>query len=80
MIPDDVLREYADSGLKIKVSEMNNIIVIEGTADGLQFLAKLFAAQSESRSDSFGISPFGAGRSWFAPGSTKGLYIIRIEQ
>ena len=80
MMPDDICREYAESGLKIKVSAVDDVIAIEGTAEGLRFLAKLIAAQSESRSEGFGISPFGAGRSWFAPGSTKGLYIRRIDE
>jgi hypothetical protein len=79
MMPDDVYREYSESGLKLKVTEMDETMLIEGTAESLLFLSKLFSAQAEAKSDSFGISPFGAGRAWFAPGSTKGIYIRRIE-
>ena len=80
MIPDDVCREYSESGLQLRVTETDGTIVIEGTAQSLLFVSKLFTAQSEAKDDGFGISPFGAGRSWFAPGSTKGIYIRGVEE
>ena len=46
MMPDDVCREYSESGLKLKVTEMDETMLIEGTAESLLFLSKLFSAQS----------------------------------
>ena len=83
MRPDDVCREYAESGLqiRIKVSELDDdTILVEGTAEALLFVSKLFAAQSEAADDGFHMSPSGPGSAWFAPGSTKGMFIHRVKQ
>ena len=80
MTPDEVCRKYSESGLQIQVTEKDETVVIEGSAKSLMFLSRLFAAQSKATDDSFEISPFGAGRSWFAAGSTKGIDIRRIDR
>ena len=81
MMPDDVCLKYAESGIKFKITETDNVIVIQGTAEALIFLSELFSAQSKSPDDGFEISPFGAGLCLVCRDfSTKGLYIQRIEK
>jgi hypothetical protein len=80
MTPDQVCGTFARSGGKIKVWDLDDeTIVIEGTREGLLFMSDLFKAQAEANEEGSGLSPFGAGNALFAPGSTKGIYISRIE-
>jgi hypothetical protein len=79
MMRDDVCRQYLESGLQIKVTEVDGAIVMDGNGRALLFGSKLFAAQSEATTDCLGMSPLGAGRSWFASGSTKGVYTRQVE-
>lgn len=81
MIPDEVSGKHADLGVKIRVTELDEeYILIEGTREALIFLSELFAAQAECLNDGYEISPFGPGCALFAPGSTKGIYIHRIDK
>ena len=81
MTPDDVCGRFADYGGKIKVCELDDgeTIDFEGTREALLFLSDLFRAQAEASDDGFALSPFGAGNALFAPGSTKGFYISRLD-
>lgn len=78
---DNVCGEAAESNVRIKITEIDgDMIVIEGTREALLFLSALFAAQAGFSDDGFQLSPCGAGAALFAPESTKGLYIHRIEK
>ena len=76
MSPEDVVSKYEPSGVQIKTFESDDdVLVIEGTKESLMFVSELFAAQAQATGGGYCISPLGAGRAWFAPGSTKGIYI-----
>ena len=81
MTPDEVCVRFAKAGGKIKVWELDDkqTIVIEGSRDGLLFMSDLFRAQAEANEEGSGLSPFGEGNALFAPGSTKGIYINRLD-
>jgi hypothetical protein len=81
MKPDDVCAMFSESGLKIKIAELDkDLILLQGTREALLFLSDLLRAQAEyDDDDSFDISPFGPGNALFAPGSTRGIYISRVD-
>lgn len=83
--PDDVSGEFPDGAIKL-VTEIiparakNDVptIVFDGDATTLEYLGRLFLAQATYRSNcGFGISPVGAGSSFFVKGSQVGIYIHR---
>lgn len=78
--PDDICEQHYKSGIAISLREIDDdVILIEGDRNSLEFLAKLIMAQAAfKKDDGFGISPSGAGRSYFAAGS-KGIYIHRTD-
>ena len=82
MSTDKVCGQAADAGIKIKVTELEDeYLLIEGTSEAFLFLSKLFAAHAEQGSDCGSqMSPFGAGKALFKRGSTKGLYLHRVDK
>lgn len=81
MSTNDVIKKYENSGVRITIRELDkHDLLIEGTRDGLLFLAQLITACAEDPDeDGVGISPFGAGNSWFTQQSNKGMYIHCIR-
>ena len=79
MLPDDVCSQYANSGIKLSVCEIDGTVLVEGKREALLFLAALVTAQADAHDDGFAIGPKGAGRAFFSKTSTKGLYIHRID-
>ena len=53
-------------------------VVIEGEAPALEFLGNLLLAQAHAHDDGFGLSPSGAGKVFFTPGSVLGIYLHRL--
>jgi hypothetical protein len=81
MSVDEVCETYARRKAKITVSildDENDMILIEGNADALEFLGNLFLAQARANDCGFQIAPNSAGKALFTPDSTLGLYIHRI--
>ena len=79
--PDAVCNEYdARATITVRVLDGDeDTILIEADRQGLEFLGKLFLAQSEAGDCGFQIGPFGAGKRFFGEGSTKGFYIHRTH-
>ena len=78
--PEDVIEKYGDRHIQLKIVDMQEYVLLEGSCAALCFLSELFAAQARAVDDGIGLSPVGAGRAWFAPGSTRGLYVHRIRE
>ena len=78
--PDAICREYAKKRVQIKSSKMKDgSILIEGRAQALEFVGKLFLAQAKFKKDcGFQLSPSGAGSGRFKKGSKVGFYIHRL--
>jgi len=81
MKPDDICGQFVEAGLKIKVWEEDKFVFIEGTREALIAIGELFIAQANyDIDDGFDIAPFCAGNAMFAPGSTTGIYISRVDE
>jgi len=79
MRPDDICKTCADRGVKITITDLDDLVLVKGTREALEFLAKLLLAQAEASDSGFQISPSGAGRALFTEESTRGLYIARVD-
>ena len=80
MMPDNICAEMSNRGCRIKVTELDaDYIRIEGSAESLLHLSKLFASMVTASDSGFQLAPNGAGHALFSPGLTKGLYIQRID-
>lgn len=77
--PDDVCNEYAERPVRLQPTDLGEVVLIEGTRESLEVLAKLLAAQATAADDGFEISPRGPGSYFFDPASEKGFYIHRKE-
>jgi len=79
--PDEVCDKYTDLGVKITVTDLDpDVVLIEGTREGLEFLAELFWAQAhDSEDDAKQLWPTGPGSALFTKTSTRGFYIRRID-
>ncbi len=79
--PDDVCEKYADLGVKITVTDLDDeLVLFKGTKKGLEFLAELFWAQAQDMElDSNHISPQNPGSVLFTRVSTRGIYIRRVD-
>jgi hypothetical protein len=77
--PDDVCVRFAAKHVKIRVSDLGDLVLFEGTKVEFQFLSELFSSMVTARDDGFQISPTGAGSALFATRSTRGLYIHRLD-
>ncbi|HEV8581370.1 MAG TPA: hypothetical protein VGX68_20075 [Thermoanaerobaculia bacterium] len=76
MTPDEISEEFAKAGVKISVRDLDELILIEGNRQALEFLGRLLIAQAESTSDcGFQFSPSGPGSALFTLDSTRGFYI-----
>ncbi len=77
--PDEVCSEYSDKKVALSIKKLGKEdILIEGNAISLEFLGKLFLAESAFQEDcGFSISPTGAGLNFFPKRSKLGLYIHR---
>jgi hypothetical protein len=51
--------EYSERPIKLKIRDLGDVVLIEGTAESLQFLGKILDAQSRARDDGFEIAPNG---------------------
>jgi len=79
MKPDKVCKKYSDKKIKIKIYTESGMVFIEGTSISLEFIGKLFLAQSKFKEDcGFQIMPKGAGKIFFHNKSERGLYIHRV--
>lgn len=79
MSPDDVCGKYADRNVKISITDLEDLVLIKGTKEGLEFLGELLLAQAKFRDSGFQMCPSGAGNALFTADSTRGLYIKRID-
>ena len=79
MRPDDVAEKWASEGVTIRVSDLEDLVLIEGTKGALLLLAELLTAVAEEGRAGFQISPTGAGMALFSEGSTRGFYFLRKD-
>jgi len=66
---------------KLTIAKLDrDTVLIEGSADALEFLGQFVLAHSRADSDDChnGLSPKGAGNAWFTKESTLGLYLHRL--
>ena len=80
MQPDDICREYCERAIKLRINNLDDVVLVEGTAEALEFLGKLFLAQAQAIDDGFEIAPTGPGEYFFDPMSEKGVYIHRVTK
>ena len=80
MSPDDLCERYADRGVSLSLSLLDDeMVLIQGDRASLEFLADLIKAQACFENDSgFAIQPQGAGSTFFGMGSKLGIYIHRV--
>jgi hypothetical protein len=81
MSSDDICATYARKRVKITVKildDKDDMVLIEGNADALEFLGNLFLAQARSRDCGFQIAPHSAGQAFFSQHSRLGIYIHRV--
>ena len=77
---DEVCGKYADRGVKIRVTELQDgYVYVEADEEGLTFLAELFWAQAHDPHEKNHLGPRGAGNALFTKGSTVGFCIRRID-
>jgi hypothetical protein len=57
MGPDDVCLEYAQRAVKLSISDLGAVMLIEGSREALEFLGKLLIEQARAADDGFEISP-----------------------
>ena len=75
MKPEEVAEKWASAGATIRVSDLEDLILIEGSRSALLLLADLLTAVAEQAPSGFQISPTGAGMALFSEGSTRGFYL-----
>lgn len=74
--PDEVCAAFAESGAKLSIRGLEDLVLIEGSDDALLRFAELIAAQARfCGDDGFEISPNGPGSMIFDSKSTLGVYI-----
>ena len=81
MSVDEICEAYARKNVKIAlrmVDDHNDMILIEGRSDALEFLGNLLLAHARGTDCGFQIAPNSAGSSLFDHQSTLGLYIHRL--
>lgn len=76
MTPDEICVAFFDTGCKITIKDLDELVLIEGNSTALEFLANLILAQVRCKKDcGFEISPTGPGNALFSADSNRGLYI-----
>lgn len=81
MRPDDVCEAYGNNKRwkRITIQIDEDMVLVEGEAEALEFVGNLFLAQAKYEKDcSFFLGPKTAGRAFFTKKSTHGLYIHRL--
>ena len=79
MTPDEVCVSYADHNVKVTCRLMDDLVLLEGDREALEFLGNLLLAQAnDERSCKKSIGPNGAGNVFFTEGSDLGIYIHRL--
>ncbi len=80
--PDMVFQKYANQKINLTIKLMEEdkkYVLIEGSREALEFLAKLLTSQAKFKKDcSIFFSPKGPGFKFFSKKSKLGLYIHRI--
>jgi hypothetical protein len=80
MSPDELCNSFAQTGAKLTVKDLNELVLIEGDPSALMFLGQLLIAQAQFKQDcGFEIGPNGPGNVLFSEGSTRGFYIHVIH-
>ena len=80
---DDVVALYCKKKPrpKVTVAKLNrDMVLIEGTATGLEFLGQYLLAHSRSEPGNchYWLSPKGPGSAWFTTDSTLGVYLHKL--
>jgi hypothetical protein len=79
MTPDEVCATYAYRNVRITSRAMDNLILLEGNQEALEFLGNLLLAQANDElSCNKSIEPNGAGSALFSDTSNLGIYIHRL--
>jgi hypothetical protein len=80
MTRDEVCASYAERNVKITCRLLDDdLILIEGDRDGLEFLGNLFLAQANDACNCHdSLQPNGAGSAFFTAASNRGIYIHRL--
>jgi hypothetical protein len=79
MTPDEVCASYADRNVKITSRAKDDLVLLEGNREALEFLGNLLLAQAnDERSCHKSIQPNGAGSAFFTDTSNLGIYIHRL--
>ncbi|MDM8527342.1 hypothetical protein QUF58_03950 [Anaerolineales bacterium HSG24] len=79
--PDDICEQHATQNSKITVRMLDDdMVLVEGTAQSLEFMGELFLAIAQAKDTGFQLSPTGAGKLFFTAESSHGLYIHRLEE
>lgn len=81
--PDQLCRKYAAKKVRVTIRTLpgeEDVILVEGEREGLEFLGKLFLAQARASDCGIQLGPFGAGKALFTPSSTAGLYVHRLHK
>ncbi len=76
--PDQVCGIYSKEGVALRISLLEEVVLIEGDKTTLEFLGHLFLAQAGFSDDGFEVSPRGPGSALFSGDSPLGLYIHRV--
>jgi hypothetical protein len=78
--PDKICAAFSDTPEKLTVRQLeSDTVLIEGSAEALEFLGNLLIAQARFAKDcGFQISPTGAGSALFSSEATVGVYIHRL--
>ena len=79
--PDDICETYARKHVKVTfrpLEDDNEVLLIEGDQQALEFLGKLFLSIASSEECGFQMGPMLAGSALFSKESTRGLYIHRL--
>jgi hypothetical protein len=79
MTPDDVVSRHSPDQVQLKVRDDGDVVIVEGDARSLMFLAELIAAHAGACDCGFELSPTGPGNAFFANGSDRGLYLHRTH-
>ena len=81
MLVDEICEAYARKNVKIAVrmvDDENDMVLIEGRAEALEFLGNLLLAHATGSDCGFQMAPNSAGEALFDRQSTLGIYIHRI--
>mgnify|MGYP001331364008 CR=1 FL=1 len=78
--PDHVCEVYADSGVRLSLSLLEDSVLVEGDRVSLEFLGHLLLAQAQFTDDGFQMSPKGPGSIFFKTRTSLGIYIHRLEK